>query len=126
MPLLLASTGPPVWDATTETGVGAIKRKGLKSIFKDEWIILDKAGHEIGKLTESSTIGALMSRLIKLIPQTYKIMTLDNRNVALLRQSANPFVLKYKMSIDEPDPPIDRRLIISIGILLAAIEGRQK
>ncbi|MCD5409522.1 MAG: hypothetical protein LRZ87_01995, partial [Methanocellales archaeon] len=50
-----------VQDATTSEAVGAIRRKGLKSIIKDEWTFLSSDGQEIGKLTESSVAGALLS-----------------------------------------------------------------
>jgi len=114
-----------VQDATTGESVGAIRRKWLKSIVKDEWTFLSAGGDEIGKLSESSAWGALASRLIKLIPQNYIITSADGSEVAKIKQHFNPFVLKYSMSISGQDVSIDRRLIISAGILLAAIEGRQ-
>jgi len=115
-----------VQDATTGEAIGAIRRKGLKSIIKDEWIFLSKEGREIGRLTESSISGALLSRFINLIPQTYVIVSADGREVAEIKQHFNPFVLKYSMTIVEPRPSIDRRLLISSGILLAGIERRQQ
>jgi len=112
-------------DATSGQAVGAIRRKALKSIIKDEWIFLSANGDEIGKLTESSVLAAVASRLINLIPQTYVITSTDGREVAYIKQHFNPFVLKYSMSFSGQDDLFDRRLIISAGILLAAIEGRQ-
>lgn len=114
-----------VMDATTGELVGAIRRKWLKSIVKDEWTFLSADGGELGTLAESSMLAALASRLIKLIPQTYTITSADGRTIAEIKQHFNPFVLKYSMSISAPEVPIDRRLLISAGILLAAIEGRQ-
>ena len=114
-----------VQDATTGEAIGAIRRKGLKSIVKDKWIFLSNEGQEIGRLTESSIIGALLSRYINLIPQKYVITSADGREVAEIKQHFNPFVLKYSMTIAEPSPSIDRRLLISSGILLAGIERRQ-
>jgi len=114
-----------VRDATTGQAVGAIRRKFLKSIVKDEWTFLSADGSEIGKMAESSVLGAIASRLIKLIPQTYVITSADGKTIAEIKQHFNPFVLKYSMSFLAIDASIDRRLIISAGILLAAIEGRQ-
>jgi hypothetical protein len=115
-----------VRDATTGEVVGAVKRKGLKSIFKDEWLFLGPQGVELGRLKERSVFGALMSRWIKLIPQSYVIVTPDEREIASLKQRFNPFVLKYDVQIPEARPAIDRRLIIAAGVLLAGIEGRQQ
>ncbi|MCK4476042.1 MAG: hypothetical protein KAU16_04880 [Methanophagales archaeon] len=113
-----------VQDVTTGEAVGALRRKGLKSIFKDEWFILSKEGKEIGTLTETSLIAALLSRVINLIPQTYIVLA-NNREVAKIKQHFNPFVLKYTMTIVD-ETSVDSRLLIAAGILLAGIERRQQ
>ena len=115
-----------VQDGPTGEPVGSIRRKGLKSMIRDEWIFLSNADEELGTLTETSLASALLSRFINLIPQTYVIRTGTGQDVAMMRQHFNPFVLKYTMDIIEPEPPIDRRLLLSAGVLLAAIEGRQR
>ena len=115
-----------VQDTTTGEAIGAIRRKGLKSMVKDEWIFLSNDGREMGRLTERSIAGAFLSRFISLVPQTYVIVSADGREIAEIKQHFNPFVLKYTMRIVEPRPSIDRRLLISSGILLASIERRQR
>ncbi len=115
-----------VHDATTGEAVGAVKRS-IKSIFyRDEWIFLSSEGQAIGRLTERSMAGALFSRWCKLIPQNYVVLSTTGREIAQVSQRFNPFVLKYSMRIIEPEPSIDRRLLIAAGILLAGIEGRQR
>ena len=114
-----------VQDATTGEVVGAIKRMGLKSIVKDEWIFISRERQEIGKLTEASLAAALLSRFINLIPQQYVVLA-NGKQVAEIKQHFNPFVLKYTMTISEEVSPIDRRLLIAAGILLAGVERRQK
>ena len=115
-----------VQDSTTGDPVGAIRRKFLKSLLKDEWVFLSSTGQEIGRMAEKTLLGALLSRVINLIPQRYDIVAADGRTLAEIRQHFNPFVLKYSMSILEPNPSIDRRLLIASGVLLAGIERRQK
>ncbi|MFQ5846201.1 MAG: hypothetical protein ACE5IQ_00850 [Candidatus Methylomirabilales bacterium] len=115
-----------VRDATTGEAVGAIRRKALKSIVMDEWVFLSPEGREVGTLTETSVVGALLTRFINVIPQNYVITSADRRKVAEVTQHFNPFVLKYSMTVLAPEPPIDRRLLIAAGILLAGIEGRQQ
>lgn len=114
-----------VFDTMTGEEVGAIKRQALRSIIKDEWTFYSKERVEIGKLTEESLGSALITRFIKLIPQRYIIFTSDGRLVSQIKQHFNPIILKYTMNIFEAEPPIDRRLIIAAGILLAGIERRQ-
>ena len=113
-----------VTDSTTNEEIGALSRKALKSILKDEWIIRSSDGGEIGKLTEDSMLGALLSRFISLFPQTY-IVTAKNREIAKIKRHFNPIVLKYTMTINDTEHLIDRRLLIAAGILLSGIEGRQ-
>ncbi len=113
-----------VRDATTGEPVGSIKREGLKSFLKDEWTFLSNGGHEMGKMSEESMGGALLSRFIKLIPQNY-VITANNRTIAKIEQEFNPFILKYILTIDD-NSNVDRRLLIAAGILLAGIEGRQR
>ncbi|OYT33972.1 MAG: hypothetical protein B6U87_02745 [Candidatus Aenigmarchaeota archaeon ex4484_52] len=112
-----------VFDTSNSENIGAIKRQAIKSFFKDEWIFLSNDKAEIGKLTEKSTTGALLSRIIRLIPQQYVILA-NNRIIAKIRRHFNPFILKYTLEIN-PEPIIDRRLLISAVILLCGIEGRE-
>jgi uncharacterized protein YxjI len=114
-----------VVDVTTGEEVGAIARKGLKSVVRDEWIFLSGEQEEIGMLTESGWARALVSRFLRFVPQKYVIRAGDGREISTVKQHFNPFILKYTMDIQDPYPPIDRRLLIAMGILLCAIEGRQ-
>ena len=43
-----------VVDATTGERVGALRRKGLSSILRDEWLILDVDEIELGRINECS------------------------------------------------------------------------
>ncbi|WP_375102441.1 hypothetical protein ACDZ28_18250 [Paenibacillus sp. RS8] len=111
----------------TETGehIGALRRKGLKSILKDEWKILDRHDQEIGKIKEDSTAMALLRRFISIIPQKYNI-EMDDTTIPAFKQNFNPFVTKIMADFSEdPKGMLDRRLGLAAGILLCAIEGKQ-
>jgi uncharacterized protein YxjI len=115
-----------VVDSATGQKVGALRRKGLASILRDEWEILDVSDNVVGKLFEDSMGLALLRRfLVNLIPQNYDI-TLGTDRVADLKQNFNPF--SYQLNIDfsmDINHRLDRRLGLAAGILLAAVEGRQ-
>jgi hypothetical protein len=115
-----------VVDSATGQKVGALRRKGLASILRDEWDILDVGDNVVGKLFEDSMGLALLRRFLSnLIPQNYDI-TVGTDRVADLKQAFNPFA--YQLNIDfsmDTGRRLDRRLGIAAGILLAAIEGRQ-
>ena len=86
-----------VIDSTTSRKVGVLKRKGLKSILKDEWIIMDAEDKEIGFIKEDSTLLALIRRfLTNLIPQKYH-GELKGEQVCIFKQNFNPFVMKINL-----------------------------
>lgn len=115
-----------VVDSATGQKVGALRRKGLASILRDEWEILDVGDNVIGKLFEDSMGLALVRRFLTgLIPQNYDI-TIGTDRVADLKQAFNPFA--YQLNVDfsmDLSQRLDRRVGIAAAILLAAIEGRQ-
>ena len=115
-----------VVDSSTGQKVGALRRKGLASLLRDEWEILDVSDNVIGKLFEDSMALALLRRFLTgLIPQNYDI-TMGTDRVADLKQAFNPFA--YQLAVDfsmDISQQLDRRLGVAAAILLAAIEGRQ-
>jgi uncharacterized protein YxjI len=112
-------------DPTTNTKVGALKRKGLKSILKDEWIIMDAEDREIGFIKEDSMLLALIRRfLTNLIPQKY-YGEFKGEQVCLFKQNFNPFVMKINLDFSmDRKGLLDRRLGIAGAVLLCAIEGK--
>jgi len=121
----IASTYDVV-DATNGQKVGALKRRGLKSVLRDEWAILDATDREIGKIQEESMFVALLRRFLSnLIPQHFKA-EMNGTQVASYDQNFNPFVLKLTVDLSrDKAKKFDRRLALAAGILLCAIEGRQ-
>ena len=117
-----------VTDPQTQQKVGALKRKGLKSIIRDEWLILDAADREIGVLQEDSSALALFRRLIdlgSLIPQSFTF-SMDGQPIGEAKQNFNPFVRKLNVDMTrDPGRKLDRRLVAAAVVLLLAIEGRQ-
>ena len=115
-----------VVDSATGQKVGALRRKGLASILRDEWEVLDAGDGVIGKLFEDSMGMALLRRFLSnLIPQNYDIV-LGTDRVADLKQNFNPFT--YQLNLDfsmDINHRLDRRIGLAAGILLAAVEGRQ-
>lgn len=114
-----------VVDSLTHEKVGALRRKGFSSILRDSWEFLDPSDEPIGHIVEDS-MAMLRRFLSNLIPQKFHAAAGD-QTVANYRQHFNPFVYKLTVTI-EPDANdfIDTRLLLAGGILLAAIEGRQK
>jgi len=116
-----------VTDLRTNEAVGALRRKGLKSILRDEWLILDPAGQPIGRIQEDSALLGLIRRfLTNLIPQSYSI-EIHGQVGGEIKQNFNPFVQKLNVDLrNDAGRQFDRRLALAAVVLLLAIEGRQE
>ena len=116
-----------VVDSLTLEKVGVLRRKGWRSILRDEWEVLDANDQLRGLLFEDSVGLAMLRRFLlgALLPQNYDI-TLGEVRVGDLRQRFNLF--RYELDLDfsmDPSRTLDRRLGIAAGILLATVEGKQ-
>lgn len=115
-----------VVDSVTGEKIGALKRKGWKSLLKDEWILMDTMDQEIGFVKEDSILMASIRRyLTNLIPQSY-VFEFRNHEVGTAKQNFNFFAPKLTLDFSaDPAKILDRRLALAAALLLMAIEGRQ-
>ena len=116
-----------VVDTAMNQKVGALRRKGLRSILRDEWEVLDANDNLIGLIFEDSIGLALLRRFLlgSWLPQNYDI-TVGQTRVGDLRQNFNLF--RYELNLDfsmDTARMLDRRLGIAAGTLLAAVEGKE-
>jgi uncharacterized protein YxjI len=117
-----------ILDSQTGEKVGVWRRKGFRSMLRDEWEQLDPKDNPVGLLYEDNMTQALLRRFLfgKWLPQNYDIIT-GNQRCADLRQRFN--LLRYELNLDfsmDLDDRLDRRMGIAGAILLATIEGRQE
>ena len=118
-----------VIDTQQRVKVGALKRKGLSSIVRDEWIIMDANDRELGTIKEDSMAAALVRRFVDsasmFLPQKFHA-EVGGQTVVTFQQNFNPFVKKLNVDFTgDPQCRVDRRLGLAAAVLLAAIEGRQ-
>lgn len=117
-----------VVDAQTGEKVGGLKRRGFKSMVRDEWIFMDADDQDIGLIQEESQVLALVRRFVPygdFIPQKYA-GTVQGQPVCEFRQHFNPIIQKITLdfSLDTANL-LDRRLGLAAAILLSAIEERE-
>lgn len=116
-----------VIDLQSGEKVGVWRRKGFRSMLRDEWEQLDARDSPVGILYEDNMTQALLRRFLlgKWLPQNYDIIT-GNQRCADIRQRFNPF--RYELDLNfsmDASQKLDRRMGISAAILIATIEGRQ-
>src|SRR5688500_6961249 len=117
-----------VVDAQTGEKVGGLKRRGFKSMVRDEWIFMDADDNDIGLIQEESQMLALVRRFVpygSFLPQKYA-GTVQGQPVCEFRQHFNPIIQKITLdfSLDGANL-LDRRLGLAAAILLSAIEERE-
>lgn len=115
-----------VVDAREKTKIGALRRKGMKSILRDSWEMLDNNDNPFAKIEEDSMFKSILRRFLSnLIPQTFHLKKSENILVTY-KQNFNPFVLKLNVNLQPgSEGLINPKLALAAGVLLAAIEGRQ-
>lgn len=116
-----------VVDQKSNESLGALRRKGFSSIFRDSWEVLKPGDAPFARLKEDSATMAFVRRFIPLgniVPQRFHLVSEQEVEFARFTSNFNPFVQKMKVSI-YPNCPVHPMLVLAAGILLVAIEGRQ-
>lgn len=115
-----------VLDGATGAKLGALRRKGLKSLLRDHWEVLDRDDRPAGTIQEDGLGLALLRRFLSnLIPQTLHLRSDGGAPLATYRVHFNPFVHRLTTTV-EAGCPFDQRLVLASALLLLAIEGRQE
>ncbi len=117
-----------VIDSLSSIKVGVLRRKGLRSLLRDQWEILDASDQPQAILQEDNPTRALLRRLLlgTLLPQNYDVISGETR-LADFRQRFNLF--RYELELDfsmDSARRLDRRVGLAAAILLGIIEGRQE
>jgi len=110
-------------DERDRSVLGSARRKGIKSLVRDSWELLDAEGRTVASLEEDSMAMGLLRRFVgPLIPQRFHIGEGDA--AVHMTQHFNPFIYRLHVSVPK-NCPLDRRLVFGLVVLVAAIEGRQ-
>jgi len=118
-----------VYDPVADELAGTLRRKGFKSMLRDEWQVLDPDEGLIATIQEDGAGMAMLRRLVDFaavaFPQKYT-MTSNGLALGTFRQNFNPFVTKIMAEFSEDrERLLDRRLGLAAGLLLCMIEGKQ-
>ena len=120
--------GFSIVDGQTGESLGTLRRKGIKSILRDSWILIDDKENVIGSLGEESGGLALVRRFIPyltiLFPQQFHLRVNGAKGAVKYTQKMNPFVHKLSVS-GVKSSGVDPRIAAAAAVLLIAIEGKQ-
>lgn len=107
-----------VFDAGSGQKVGAVRNKGLKSLFKDTWEVLDVNDNVIGAFAEDSN--ALLRRFFPFLRGHWS-MQVGGQTVAKLDQEFRFFIKEFTLHMDASalasSGKVDPRLVIGCTML---------
>jgi uncharacterized protein YxjI len=114
-----------ILDGRSGERLGVLKRQGLASMFRDQWLVFDGQERQVGVLHEDSMALALVRRFLSnWIPQHFALKDAAGTVLAEYQTHFNPFV--HKMTVTVSDRcPLRPAVPLAAGMLLMAIEGRQ-
>ena len=110
-----------VSDAQTGELLGSVQKKGLRSILRDKFIILDPFGAEIGYAEEQGA--AFLRRLFPILLSKHAIFV-GGDQVALIRQRFRLFTKEF--TVDTRPSPVDPRFVLAVALLALIGEARRE
>jgi hypothetical protein len=108
-----------VFDAVTGERVGTIKKRGLKSILRDTWDVLDASDQPAGLVQEDGA--ALLRRFFPILLGKWRI-ELAGAVVARVRQVFRFFVKEFELDLSEGQGRIDPRFAVACALLALMAE----
>jgi hypothetical protein len=112
-----------VLDPNTGELLGSVRSRGLKSIIRDVWDILDANDQPVGLVKETGF--AMLRRLIKFLPGQHKI-ELNGQLVATLRQKFRFFIKEEVLDLSPGGDRLDHRFAIACALLVLMKEAARE
>lgn len=110
-----------VSDARTGELLGSVEKKGLRSIFRDKFLIYDPSGTEIGYAEEQGA--ALLRRLFPILLSKHAIFVAGGQ-VAAIRQRFRLFTKEF--AVDTTPSAVDPRFVLAVALLALIGEARRE
>jgi hypothetical protein len=110
-----------VLDTQTGQMMGTVQKKGLRSIIRDKFIILDPVGTEIGYAEEQGA--SLLRRFIPLLTSKHAIFV-GGQQVAYIRQVFRFFTKEFE--VDLQPSQLDPRFVLAVALLALMAEARRE
>ncbi len=112
-----------VVDAPSGQKVGTIRSRGLKSILRDTWDLLDHNDQPVGLVQEDGA--ALLRRFFPLLTGKWHI-ELQGQEVAKIKQIFRFFVKEFTLDLSMNQNRIDARFAIACAVLALMAESRRE
>ena len=110
-----------ITDANTGAVFGSVQKKGLKSIIRDKFILLDPAGQEIGYAEEQGA--SIMRRFFPWLTSKHAIF-IGGQQVAFIKQKFRFFTKEFE--VDTQSSQVDPKFVLAVALLALIAEARRE
>jgi uncharacterized protein YxjI len=110
-----------VEDVASGHLLGSVQKKGLSSIVRDKFIILDPMGTEIGYAEEQGA--SVLRRLFPFLTSKHAIFV-DGNQVAYIKQRFRFFTKEFE--VDLQPTQLDPRFVLAVALLALMAEARRE
>jgi uncharacterized protein YxjI len=110
-----------ITDATTGQIIATIQKRGLKSLVRDKFLILDPSGQEIGTMEEQGH--SWLRRIFPILTSKHEL-TMNGRPVAFVQQLFRFFTREFQ--IDLQPSAVDPRFVLACALLAIIAEARRE
>ena len=112
-----------LFDAQSGLRLGVLRTRGLRSIFRDTWDILDGDEHLAGIMIEDGPY--LWRRFMRLLPGRHRI-ELGGRVVATVTQMFHLFRREFRLDLLQASDPIEPRFAIACALIAMVADLRRE
>jgi len=112
-----------LFDARSGQRLGVIRDRGMRSMFRDTWDILDPDERPAGLMIEDGAF--FWRRIIRMIPGRHHI-ELGGREVARITQVFHFFRREFDLQILQVDDPIEPRFAIACALVAMMADLRRE
>jgi len=110
-----------VLDAETGQELGAVQKRGLRSIIRDKFLIFDASGTEVGYAEEQGA--SLLRRFFPWLTSKHAIFV-GGSQVAFIKQRFRFFTKEFE--VDTQPSSLDPRFVLAIALLALIAEARRE
>lgn len=112
-----------LFDARTGVRLGVVRTRGMRSLFRDTWDILDADERPAGMMIEDGAY--FWRRILKILPGRHRI-ELGGREVARITQVFHFFQREFELDLLQVDDPIEPRFAIACALIAMMADLRRE
>jgi hypothetical protein len=110
-----------ITDALTGQLLGTVEKRGLRSLFRDKFLIMDAVGTEIGYAEEQGA--ALLRRMFPLLTSKHAIF-MHGAQAGFVRQIFRFFTKEFEVEV--APSAADPRFVLAVALLALMQEARRE